>query len=70
MSKLIKHNGVWKLVTINERRHLCDVCNHMSYTWKDFDIHKKTHSYAELDRALWRGVDEADRRIFLGNCPT
>jgi hypothetical protein len=47
MTKLIQINNIWKLVPGNERRHLCSVCNHMSYNWKEYDIHAKTHTFAE-----------------------
>ncbi|HXX95561.1 MAG TPA: hypothetical protein VEL11_00380, partial [Candidatus Bathyarchaeia archaeon] len=40
-------SNIWKLVPGNEHRHLCSVCNHMSYNWKDYDIHAKTHTFAE-----------------------
>jgi hypothetical protein len=29
----------------------------MSYTWKEFDIHKKNYTFEELDRALRMAVD-------------
>jgi hypothetical protein len=55
MTKLIKENGV-------SYNYLKDdisviICNHMSYTWKEFDIHKKNYTFEELDRALWMAVD-------------
>jgi hypothetical protein len=62
MGKLLKLNGIWKYHPINSTRHLCDVCNHMSYTWKTFNLHKKTHTFAEHDRALWTAVSK-DRLI-------
>jgi hypothetical protein len=68
--KLIKLDGMWKPVSINERRHLCDVCNHMSYTWKEFDIHKKTHGEKEHLKALWDGVDKAYRWSMDRDSPT
>lgn len=68
--KLVKLNGVWRLFSGNERRHLCDVCKTMSYTWKEFDIHKKTHTFEELDKVLWAAVDAKMAWDLDRNCPT
>ncbi|MGA9151769.1 MAG: hypothetical protein WBZ36_14420 [Candidatus Nitrosopolaris sp.] len=66
---LVKVDGIWRLFSGNERRHLCDVCNHMSYTWKAFDEHKKTHTFTEHDSALWQAVDAKMQWDLLRDCP-
>jgi hypothetical protein len=42
----------------------------MSYTWKEFDVHKRTvHTFEELDRALWEAVDAKIMWNIDRDCP-
>jgi hypothetical protein len=71
LGNLFKIDGIWQKFSCYERPHLCDICSHRSYTWKEFDIHKKLHTEKEHLRALWSGVDSAIERMLLwGVCPT
>jgi hypothetical protein len=67
---LFKVDGRWQRFTGYQRIHLCDVCNHESHTWKEFDVHKKTHTFAEHDRALWQAVDGKMAWDVDRECPT
>jgi hypothetical protein len=70
LGTLYKIDGVWHKFSGYERLHLCDVCNHMSYTWKEFDVHKKTHTFAEFDKALWQAVNAKIAWDVDRDCPT
>ncbi len=70
LGSLFKVNNRWQKFSGYERRHLCDVCGNVSYSWRDYDKHKKEHTEEQHLKALWDGVDQANERMLLGNLPT
>jgi len=69
LGNLFKIDGRWQKFTIYSKRHLCDICNQMFYTWKTYDAHYN-HTDKEWLMSVDKAIIEVHRRKLLGSSPT